>query len=92
MFRTCQPHLSTLGIRPGHRIPRTAAGRFCDQAARDEWPLGHECRRRPDIASHWDLRLAFLSSVLVRDLSKSAKDMLVVECTDLEIGSATERY
>jgi hypothetical protein len=33
-----------------------------------------------------------LSSVLVRDLPKSAKDMLVVEFTDLEIGSAAESY
>ena len=33
-----------------------------------------------------------LSSVLVRDLPKSAKDMLVVEFTDLEIGRAAERY
>jgi hypothetical protein len=68
------------------------ADRFCDRAARVEWPLGRPCRRRRDIASHSDLRLAFLSSVLVRDLPKSAKDMLVVEFTDFEIGSATERY
>jgi hypothetical protein len=33
-----------------------------------------------------------LSSVLVRDLPKSAKDMLVVEFTDLKIGGAAERY
>jgi hypothetical protein len=33
-----------------------------------------------------------VSSVLVRDLPKSAKDMLVVEFTDLEIGGAAERY
>jgi hypothetical protein len=33
-----------------------------------------------------------LSSVLVRDVPKSAKDMLVVEFTDLEIGGAAERY
>jgi hypothetical protein len=32
------------------------------------------------------------SSVLVRDLPKSAKDMLVVEFSDLEIGSAAVRY
>jgi hypothetical protein len=44
-----------------------------------------------DILARSDSRLAFLSSVLVRDLPKSAKDMLVVEFTDLEIGAA-ERY
>jgi hypothetical protein len=38
------------------------------------------------------LQVALLSSVLVRDLAKSAKHMLVVEFTDLEIGSAAERY
>jgi hypothetical protein len=77
---------------PCRRIPCTVADRFCDRAARVDWSLGHLCRRRWDIASHSDSRLAFLSSVLVRDLPKSAKDMLVVEFTDLEIGSATKRY
>jgi hypothetical protein len=38
------------------------------------------------------LQVALLSSVLVRDLAKSAKHMLVVKFTDLEIGSAAERY
>jgi hypothetical protein len=35
---------------------------------------------------------SFLSTVLVRDLSKSAEDMPVVEFTDLEIGSAAKRH
>ena len=34
----------------------------------------------------------YLSSVLVRDLPESAKHMLVVKFTDLEIGSVAERY
>jgi hypothetical protein len=46
----------------------------------------------PDIFAWSDLRVAFLSSILVRDLPKSPKDMLVVEFTDLEIGGAAERY
>jgi len=33
-----------------------------------------------------------ISSVLVCDLPKSAKHMLIVEFTDLEIGRADERY
>jgi hypothetical protein len=33
-----------------------------------------------------------MSSILVCNLSKSAKHMLVVEFADLEIGSAAERY
>jgi hypothetical protein len=46
----------------------------------------------PDIFAQSDSQVAFLSSVLIRHLPKSAKDMLVVEFTDLEIGSAAERY
>jgi len=49
-------------------------------------------RRMLDILARSFSQLAFSSSVLVRHVPKSAKDMLVVEFTDLEIGSAAERY
>jgi hypothetical protein len=81
-----------LCIRPYHHIACTVEDRFFGPAAlaASLWEI--QSHHAPDILARSDWRLAFLSSVLVRDLPKSAKDMLVVEFTDLEIGSAAERY
>jgi hypothetical protein len=77
---------------PYHHIACTVEDRFFGPAAlaASLWEI--QSHHTPDILARSDWRLAFLSSVLVRDLPKSAKDMLVVEFTDLEIGSAAERY
>jgi len=77
---------------PYHHIACTAEDRFCGPAALTASLWEIQSHHTPDILTRSDWRLAFLSLVLVRDLPKSAKDMLVVEFTDLEIGSAAERY
>jgi hypothetical protein len=77
---------------PYHHIACTAEDRFCGPAALTASLWEIQSHHTPDILARSDWRLAFLSLVLVRDLPKSAKDMLVVEFTDLEIGSAAERY